>query len=412
MIVVMTNRYLHDFPEELTKIVDVNKMGCVLGAANQSGHRVHVGELFDNNSKIEFYASGTEDALFSSISEEDKKKPWVFFLHGFHQDPDENIAKAVAIHDNHNVNVINFAWPSKPLDMRYKMDDFKKDMVSGLVTGIEFKVFATTSAYKVVKGYLNDTWENYDPAISNAEASDKDLLAAMTFVSNGMGLQNPPVLLVHSMGNYLLQNTIKEHDKLNMNFNNIILHQADVDCPSYEWVIKLQKNIASRETGDTAKSKLYITTNYADFVLMGSCARRAILKKKSAERLGQNKLHYLKDNVHYFDMSCAPGIGDDHEAFKRKRAANYDETASNGYIDNAIFDWFTRVFQSKSDDLPEQNEEVVAGIMKMPTEILLYRVAEIIDPVGSDEHPDEYDLIEATSYFEDPLKRDENEEED
>ncbi len=393
----MTNRKLPEITEDEIKVIDVNDMGVVLGEIGDQGDRVYSGLLTDDNTQIEFYGKGLVDKLFSEISDEELKKPWVFFLHGFNQEPDENIAKARALHDNHNVNVINFAWPSKPINQQYKLNQAKKDILMGVIKGMPFNALATGFVYKLVKGYLKDVWNNYEPAIKNAEESDNDLLIAIKLVANKINLSAPPVLLVHSMGNYLVENIIKKHDSLNATFNNIVLHQADVNCPGYEWVLKLKRSLANRETG-TATSRLYITSNAPDFVLAGSCARRFILNIKPAERLGQNQLHYLNDNVFYLDFTSAPGVDDNHEIFKQKRANDYEETDLSGLIDGSVFDCLGRIFRAEDDKLPMANKEVKSGFMKMPTDTLLYRLNELIHPADS-YHPPEEELVSPLDLF-------------
>lgn len=410
MIVIVTNRKLPSFDGKDKKIINVEEMGAVLGEIDDQGNRIHCGILQEGGNKIEFYAKGNESHLFDSIPDESKHQPWVFFVHGFHQDPEENIAKARAIHSHHNVNVINFAWPSKPLDKKYKLDEAKKDITRSLIKGVPFKSIASMAGYKLVKGYINDTWDNYEPAIENAEASDVDFLSAIRVVNNEMGLPNAPVLLVHSMGNYLLQNTITKHTKLPAGFNNIILHQADVDSSGYEWVKNLTQNLATREGNAKIESRLYITTNAPDYVLFASFTRRKILGLESAERLGQTQLHYMLGDIHYLDFTCAPGIGNDHEPFKRQRASDYDDTDWNEHIDNNIFDCLGRIFRAEADELPNNNEEVNLGIMKMPTKIHLYRANELIHPADGD-HPPEGDLVSPMDMFKDPLSPDEESEE-
>lgn len=411
MIIVLTNRMLANMEQSKTSDINVVDMGVVLADLNGDENRVNSGLLLDGDKKIRFYPKGNEGDLFSGIPDEELNRPWVFFVHGFHQDPDENIAKARALHDNHNVNVINFSWPSKPLDKRYKFSEDKKSLLLSVIKGMSLSSISTMTGYKLVKGYLNDVWLNYEPALENAENSDKDLLAAISLVKDNMSLTKPPVLLVHSMGNYLLEKVIVEHGSLNSKFSNIILHQADVDCPGYDWVLKLKENLTVNNDERVQNSRLYITTNTPDFVLAASCARRKILNKDPTERLGQTQKHYLKENIHYIDFTDAPGIDTEHEIFKRKRANDFSDIGWGEFIDGNIFDLLSRILHSKHDELPLVPSEASSGMIRMPTEIYLYRAEEIIDPHEWFD-PTDADLISSADGFSDPLHEEDASEED
>lgn len=396
MIIVITNRKLPELPTTQTKDINVTDMGVVLSERTGNEDVIHTGLVSDDDNKITFYPRGKEAGLFSSISDAERKRPWVFFIHGFHQDPEENIMKARMVHNHHKVNIIAFAWPSRPLDKTYKIDSNVDSQVLDVIRGASVQTMALSYLkYKVI-GYLRDSGENYEPAIKNAESSHVDLEAAFKLVSENLKSTKPPVLLVHSMGNYLLQNAVNQQINFNMKFANILLHQADVNAEGHEWVIKLLNYLD--DSLDTP-AKLFITTNKLDYVLFSSCARRALLQKNKAERLGQTRHHYQVGNIHYLDFSDAPKISKDHEMFRRHKKKTNQH----------VFDCLGRIYRNEPDLLPGRDGKSNAGFSKMPTMIQLFRLQELLDPVEYDDgsFDDETETVSSLSQFEDPLKAEE-----
>ncbi|MCK4708146.1 MAG: alpha/beta hydrolase, partial [Gammaproteobacteria bacterium] len=331
MIIVITNRKLPVIPANQPEDIKVTSMGVKL-ADIDGGDRIHTGLLSDDAKSIKFYPRGTESACFNNISEAELEKPWVFFVHGFHQDPDENIEKAKAMQNYHGVNIVVFAWPSRPEDHTVDLDDAKKIIVKETLLGILTKSTLLTLAFDYAKGFLKDFWQNYDPAIAHAEASNIDLIAALKLVKNKLSTRHPMILLVHSMGNYLLQSTLNNIHHLPMVFNNIVLHEADVNSNGHEWAQKLINSLHGT-------ASLYITINMYDGVLAASCARRGILGFADKERLGQTRHHYDVDDATYLDFTDGPKIEIDHEMFRRTQ----DQT--NEYVFNVL----GRIFRAEPD---------------------------------------------------------------
>lgn len=385
MIIVITNRKLSVTPANNPEDIKVTSMGVVLGDLDGED-RIHTGLLSENTKSIRFFPKGTESDLFNSIEKNDLDKPWVFFVHGFHQDPDENVEKAKALHDHHHVNVVVFAWPSRPGDHTMSIDDASKKIALDTLFNTLGKTTLVSLAFNYAKGFLADFWQNYEPAIDNAKASDIDLFAAMKMIKEQLKSSRPVVLLVHSMGNYLLQQSLKNHHHLPLVFNNIVLHEADVNANGHEWADKLTNNLHGT-------ANLYITINMYDGVLAASCARRGIHGHADAERLGQTRHHHDVEEAIYLDFSDGPDIEIDHEMFRRER------NKTNEYV----FDVLGRIFRAESDGLPHEYSESAAGFSRMPTDISLYRLEMINDPVpiGS-EAPDDEALVSSLSVFKDP----------
>ena len=342
MIIVITNRSLPVIPQEDNVNIKVSALGVDLGSVFDNGNRIHTA-IFKperqtkkpKTSMLTFCPHGKEDSLFKNIDEIELNKPWVFFVHGFHQDPGENINKAKAIQDNHNVNVITFSWPSRPLDKTISWSDVGSDALLKALKGKSWQRIAGEAFISKLAASLKDRWYNYQPAIINAEKSHVDLIAAINLVNEKLKTKEAPMLLVHSMGNYLLQNVINKSPALPMTFNHIMLHQADVTVPNHDWVLNLNENLVENK-------RLYITTNFDDNVLSSSQARRLVLKikgkipkKESTRRMGR----YIQDrlpNIHYLDFTDGEEVNDEHEFFQRS------ENQTNPYIYNLL----GRIFRS------------------------------------------------------------------
>ena len=401
MIIVMTNRNLTSVPQLESIDISVKNLGVNLGAKVDGKDRVYTGAFFPDEQgkeqykKITIQPKGEEAAIFENISAENLAKPWVFFVHGFHQDPIENIDKAIALQENHQVNVVVFAWPSRPLDKTIGWSDVGKSAALDLLKGTPIARVVTKHALNLAKAELADRWENYSPAQENARKSDIDLMAALTLVNKQLKSVQPPVLLIHSMGNYLLENGLKKLSKLPMNFNNIILHQADVTVPGYEWVYKLSANLINENN-----ARLYVTSNLDDYILLASKGRRAILKKQgelpenaSTERLGRYIENHIEGDIHYLDFTCGPDVDDKHEFFK----------FSNNTVNDHIHACLGRIFRAEGDELPNINGNSNSGFTKMPMAAHVYRleyVFHLVDYVEGKEE-NEVRLVTSLSQFDD-----------
>lgn len=380
MMIVITNRTLTSATATGTFDIKVTKMGVTLDNSIESGKRIHTGILLSDNNTIRFSAQGNERQIYDMITPEEASRPWVFFVHGFHQDPDENIEKAYALSKRHEVNVINFAWPSRPLDETLSRDDIIEEITSD---ALKSKLGPNTLIKLIALGaigYLKDKWKNYVPAIENAEASDKDLFAAIKQVFEKINFSTPPVLLIHSMGNYLLQNSLSNEEELPQSFSNIVLHQPDVSARNHDWVENLIPGL-------TENAKLYITANIYDYVLAASSARSRLLNNDDSERLGHTRHEYLvNDRIYYLDFSHGIGIENDHEMFKRLRADTNPH----------VFDCLGNIFRAESsvglptDDIPDSS-----GFTKITSAINLFMLSKIVDPVDGE-------IISPVDRFPDP----------
>lgn len=362
MIVVISNR-------NITGRVDGNnKPFSFLGKDLGNSGNIYA-KVVSDNKRLSPYSEENKDKLFDSIvtriKDGDAKlsRPWLFFLHGNNQTTAKNIQKAIDIEKQHNVNVIAFSWPSQPYTGKddQTLRALKKEAVKRLI--IEF---GGTNIVSMVLSKGADKAEefirNYVQARMNAEASPPDFMHALKVTDNylmkPLGNKIKMSFLCHSLGNYLLQNTIAG-STFPVKFKNIIMHQADVDAKTHaDWARKLL----------TKADRMYITTNQYDYVLMASY----YFNRK--ERLGQTKQFYGLKKANYVDFSDAAytSAENEHEFFRQGHKAK-----GLNYTNEEIHTYLGRAFRSEKPGLSP-----ATGFRRKGDN--LFRLAEIIDPIDGD----------------------------
>ncbi len=201
---------------------------------------------------------------------------WVVFIHGFNQSFKKNLKKCREI-EAYGVNVLAFSWPSNP------------GPNGGLITAIGNKR------------------EEYRAARANARLSvtavDRFVERTVRYIQGAAeeDCRLSVNLLVHSLGNYLLQRTVEEQlfaNDLSV-FDNIVLHQADADSKGHHsWV----------DTMDEAK-RVYVTINELDSVLK-------ISTLVNGRRVGNTANNLLGDLPVYVDFTYGEDIGNEHRLFR------------------------------------------------------------------------------------------------
>lgn len=239
MIVVISNR-------NLTGKIDGNPKPFSFLGKDLSGDGNIYAKVVGNNKKLSVYTDDDKEKLFNEVVQKIKNgnaslsRPWVLFLHGNNQTTAKNIEKAIDIENEHNVNVIAYSWPSQPYTG--KEDQILRALKKEAVKKLILEAGGTNIVGMVLSKGADKAGEyirNYIQARMNAESSSPDFTHALKVINNYMvnplGKKLKISFLCHSLGNYLLQNTI-ENSTFPMKFTNIILHQADVDARSHtDW---------------------------------------------------------------------------------------------------------------------------------------------------------------------------------
>lgn len=230
-------------------------------------------------------STGTEELFGDTIEKiRSKKIPnnWVVFIHGFNQSLKKNLDKCKEISD-YGVNVLAFSWPSNP--------------------------GPNGGGFSVIKNKR----EEYRRARANARHS---ITAAERFMERLAKYYQKSVredchlsvnLLVHSLGNYLLQKSLEDplFDYDRSIFDNIILHEADADHSGHaSWVDNLK-----------GAKRVYITHNVNDAVLKASTL-------VNGKRIGNSPFDLDANLPVYVDFSYGDLVGVEHRLFRSRVAKN------------------------------------------------------------------------------------------
>ncbi len=225
----------------------------------------------------------------------------VFYVHGYNKDFEESIAQGWALQKRYGVGIVVFSWASNP----------------GGIPPIEYpKARAIAGASS--------------PAIDMTLEKLGRYMCEEADVDCGISLN----LLTHSLGNYLFQKFVEKplfagETRI---FDNLILHQADVDNEGHEiWVNKLRY-----------ARRVYVTINEKDKIL-------DISDVVNPDRLGNTASDLISDRAIYFDFTDADEVNKSHQLF--------GETADKNSV---IKDYFAKVFNGK----PGEN---ISGIRFNPT---------------------------------------------
>ena len=415
MLIYVTNRKLTNVPETVPVRNRIGEIGVALNTKkNSAGDAIYFGLSNSHYSSIEFFPRGMEAALFNKVDPNEYNKPWVVLLHGYHQDVKETIAKARFLIDKQGVNVVLFSWPSRPKPVSSfdisVFDDYIKDFVKSVLFGFG-RPSLQAIFVKEVKNLLKDLVTNYQPARKNAELSTTDFHNALSVIKKFLIKQEKVKLslFVHSMGNYLLQNTIKDKGYLPVLFSNILLHQADVNATTHaSWIPRLL---------GSASKKVYISVNVFDYVLAASnILHRYKLGNKNVERLGQSVRvkpdgvyqGYIHSLVEYLNFTDGFGVENKHEIFTCD-GVSVDEpwAAGSNDIDDTIFQLIGRIIRSESSDgLPAKigRHANGKGFSRMDTSVKIYKPRWIVEDENLCEEHESLCFLDSFDDFEDPFQ--------
>lgn len=222
--------------------------------------------------KLDFYKESESEKLPSMqvIEElEADSKPTCIFIHGFNQSLKKNLKKCEEI-ESYDVNVIAFSWPSNPGPQQWwgKLKEYRAARQNARRSTVALERF-----FDKFNNYLETTGQ----------------------------LKRIKSLVVHSLGNYLLQSFVLSLGYENqLGFlKNIMLHQADVDSLGHEiWADKLTEN-----------SRVLATINETDDILDYS----DII---NPDRLGNTLGNLNSKNIMYFNFGKIPEADDEHRLWK------------------------------------------------------------------------------------------------
>ncbi len=281
MIIVVTNRNIKDkngsgadiFGNDLNNPPDEIRIATAKRNPDGSWQVDLIPENTDSTEESHPPSQQLFDEVLGNINRRKIGKEWVFFVHGFRNDFENNLKKCHALEKIYGVNVILFSWPSNP---------------GGLL------ISAGPTAY----------WRARGNARASVEALSRTLGALSRYLSNVPFNPNCDVnlnFMSYSLGNYLVEQVVRSSKHYTAGpcmFKNIILCQPDVDAePHNEWVPKL-----------CFGGRVYVTINEDDKVL--DCSDVI-----NPNRLGNTARNYSGTQAMYFDFTDGENVGKTHGVF-------------------------------------------------------------------------------------------------
>jgi esterase/lipase superfamily enzyme len=210
------------------------------------------------------------DTVIDRIKAGQARRHWLFYVHGFNQSFVTTLEVCRQMETKYDVDVLAFSWPSNP---------------GGFVTS-EYR--RARQAARASSNALDRTLEKLGSYMR--ERSLEEIQACQISIN----------LLVHSLGCFLLENFVKEpiFSGETRIFENVILHQADVDSRShYDWIDRIIYG-----------KRLYVTINEFDVVLKVS-------DMVNPNRLGNTAEALFSKRAVYTDFTGARGVGNAHDIF-------------------------------------------------------------------------------------------------
>lgn len=239
-----------------------------------------------------------------------QNKSILFFVHGYNNDVEDVMKAAVEIEKLYGVIVVPFTWPANG-----------GGAISGTASYLSDKADARASS-----GALNRAVGKIQQLHLILTAARKNQLLERAMKKHPHNRQDAqshfvklvekdcPVtlnLLCHSMGNYVLKNTLKTSDNMTSKlvFDNICLVAADANNKHHaQWVGKLD-----------VRKRINVVINENDSALKVSRIKPG---DEQLARLGHYTRQLNSPNAHYIDVTNAQHVGSEHTYFKGDAIAN------------------------------------------------------------------------------------------
>lgn len=233
-----------------------------------------------------------------------KGKDLLLFVHGFNNSFSDVVERCYSIMDSFdNLEVLAFTWPANGGGAK-GVTDYLDDKRDALASVVAFdRVLARTR--ELIERARRDFLDRL-----TAEAQEKfpDSSERQREMIGKRSEQHCPFrvsLMLHSMGNYLFERTLKSSALRGSQlvFDNILMVAADVNNPGHvEWVEKIQ-----------VRNRLYITINEDDYALAASRVKGG---DEQLARLGHYPYNLDARQAVYVDFTNAPHVGNSHAYFE------------------------------------------------------------------------------------------------
>lgn len=246
------------------------------------------------NPKVKIYSSFAE--AFSKIYHDNL----VVHVHGFGQDFNATLRSGIALQKNYDINLILFDVPTET---------------------VSFNIF---SEFKRSKKYFKKSTNNFNDFLNDYEVAAKH-----------HNVNDKPILFLHSLGNYLLEEYIQSgeynYDEKLAIFENILINAPAVKKKHHaDWIEKIDKDI-----------NVYITINKKDFTLKGAefitMTRQLGSSKVKQKDLASNAtyftFHSLAGSEHNYFINPAMMANDQIKSFYNQ-VLEGNSIVDENYINN------------------------------------------------------------------------------
>ncbi len=247
--------------------------------------------------------------IASAMADPENPRHIVFFVHGFNNNLEDVVNRCDALARTYGVEVVAFSWPANGGGVRgvaSYLDD-KRDAQASVVAFDRALDKARTLLQKLRAAAIEEIAKKSSKKFPDQGERSRELLTRKAE-------ENCPIrmtLMLHSMGNYLLERTLKStalrgHLPL---FDNIAMCSADVNNPGHaEWVDELQP-----------RNRLYITINEDDSALKASRLKGG---DEQLARLGHWTSNLKSSQAVYVDFTNANAVGSSHAYFEGDALGN------------------------------------------------------------------------------------------
>lgn len=334
---VVTNRQINEEAEGLAKLGDTpsekgpNELRLVEATKTDGEWQIDiVPDVVTAEMKAEVGLTAEEDLpgsayvakkIFARVQGEGRN--FLFFIHGFNNDVRATLDRAESLSHIYGVEVVPFSWPANGGGWKgiadYKNDKRDARASTGALGRCFDKMYGYLTKYneEQAEKVRQKAYEKYP---DNAEEREiyiaKKLEQLCPFTVN---------MLLHSMGNYLLEWTMRpDLDGLPLIFDNVILAAADTNNLDHaEWVDKIN-----------VRNRIYITINEQDYALQAS---RMKFGQEQLPRLGHYVRNLTSEKAVYVDFTGSPHVRRSHtyfgdEALKNDAVQEFFKEALNGKI--------------------------------------------------------------------------------
>lgn len=249
-------------------------------------------------------------------------KDLLLFVHGFNNDFQDVLERCQGLADTFNLEVVAFTWPANGGGVK-GVTDYLEDKRDAQASVVAFdRVLARArEMITVARGeYLARLTKEAQEKFPASGERQREYVARLADEQCPFRIS----MLLHSMGNYLFERTLKSTALRGSQliFDNIVMAAADVNNPGHaEWVNQIQ-----------VRKRLYITINEDDHALQ---AARVKGGDEQMARLGHYTYNLEAQQAVYVDFTGAKSVGNSHAYFegaplKNVKARNFFDLALRG----------------------------------------------------------------------------------